>query len=747
MDIYLYFVILLFALAAVDLVVGVSNDAVNFLNSAIGSRVAPFRTILLVASVGILLGSVFSNGMMQIARNGIFEPSFFSFDHVMYIFMAVMLTDVILLDFYNSQGLPTSTTVSLIFELLGASFAVGMMVILSSGQNAVAVSEFINYKSALTIIGGIFLSVFISFFVGSLVQYLARIMFSFRISRTTKRWGAIYAGISITTIVYFLLIKGAKGSAIITKAQSDWIAAYTWLLLGSCLAGFTLLTWILMKGFKVNPLKIIILLGTFSLAMAFAGNDLVNFIGVSIAGLNSFQSYVAASRPDDMNMNVLNEAVRTPFWLLLSAGVVMVVTLWTNAKSRKVTETEVALGNQDEVNEKFAPNALSRMLVGGSIFIGKVFSALMPESYKTAVAKRFKRGKKVRKKEDSPSFDMVRASINLVTASALIAFGTANKLPLSTTFVTFMVSMGSSFADQAWGRESAVYRVAGVLRVIGGWLLTALLAFVGCGVVGTFLFATGTYGVTVMAAIAAVVLIRSHIRFKKKEEKEKERLKTPIFKYNASAGAIVREHRKEIMTSFSNVDDILKACIESLRESRVKPLKEVKERLAEMIGENSKLNDKIIKYISKLDGAPSSVAKNYLLVFDRLQNIHQSCLLINEVCVTHVSNHHALPEQKFHDALRELRSDFHKFVLLTNESLKAEEADRAGMLDQARNELKNRIEVLLESQIYQLTKGKLGNKLGLLQIRILLEVNDIIREMTEISKMFLFFHENKPAEA
>lgn len=746
MDIYLYFVILLFALAAVDLVVGVSNDAVNFLNSAIGSRVAPYRTILLVSSVGILLGSVFSNGMMEIARNGIFEPSFFSFDHVMYIFMAVMLTDIILLDFYNSQGLPTSTTVSLIFELLGASFAVGLMVILSSGQSTVSVSEYINYHSALKIIGGIFLSVFISFIVGSVVQYFARIMFSFRISRTTKRWGAIYAGLSITTIVYFLLIKGAKGSAIISPAQSDWITSNTWTLLGSCLVGFTILTWILMKGFKVNPLKIIILLGTFSLAMAFAGNDLVNFIGVSIAGLNSFQAYVAAARPEDMNMGVLNEAVRTPFWILLSAGVVMVVTLWTNAKSRKVSETEVALGNQDEVNEKFAPNAFSRMLVGGSIFIGKTFSALLPESYKSAVAKRFKRGKKVRKKEDSPSFDMVRASINLVTASALIAFGTANKLPLSTTFVTFMVSMGSSFADQAWGRESAVYRVAGVLRVIGGWLLTALLAFVGCGIVGTILFATGTYGVTVMAAVAGFVLVRSHFRFKKNEEKEKERLKTPIFNYNASAGAIVREHRKEIMTSFSNVDDILKACIESLRESRVKPLKDVKERLAEMIGENSKLNDKIIKYISKLDGAPSSVAKNYLLVFDRMQNIHQSCLLINEVCVTHVSNHHALPEQKFHDALRELRSDFHKFVQLTNESLKAEEPDRAIMIDQARNELKNRIEVLLENQIYQLTKGKLGNKLGLLQIRILLEVNDIIREMTEISRMFLFFHETKPAQ-
>ncbi len=745
MDIYLYFVILLFALAAVDLVVGVSNDAANFLNSAIGSRVAPYRTILLVAGVGILLGSVFSDGMMEIARNGIFEPSFFSLDQVMYIFMAVMLTDVILLDFYNSQGLPTSTTVSLIFELLGASFAVGMMVILSSGKEAVPVSEYINYSSALTIIAGIFLSVFLSFFVGSFVQYLARIMFSFRISRTIKRWGAIFAGISITTIVYFLLIKGAKGSAIISKTQSDWIAANTWMLMGSCLVGFTILTWILMKGFKVNPLKIIVLLGTFSLAMAFAGNDLVNFLGVSIAGLNSFQAYVAASRPDSMNMGVLNEAVRTPFWLLLSAGVVMVVTLWTNAKSKKVTETEVSLGNQDEVNEKFAPNALSRMLVGGSIVVGKIFSTLMPESYKTAVAKRFKRGKKVRKKEDSPSFDLVRASINLVTASALIAFGTANKLPLSTTFVTFMVSMGSSFADQAWGRESAVYRVAGVLRVIGGWLLTALLAFIGCGIVATILFATGKYGVTGMAAIAAFVLIRSHIRFKKNEEKE--RLKTPIFNYSASAGAIVREHRKEIMTSFSNVDDILKACIESLRESRVKPLKEVKERLAEMIGENSKLNDRIIKYISKLDGAPSSVAKNYLLVFDRMQNIHQSCLLINEVCVTHVSNHHALPDQKFHEALRVLRSDFHSFVQLTNESLKAEERDRAGMIEQARNELKSRIEVLLENQIYQLTKGKLGNKLGLLQIRILLEVNDIITEMTEISRMFLFFHEPKAAQA
>lgn len=740
MEIYFYFVLILFAFGIVDLIVGVSNDAVNFLNSAIGSKVASFRTILIIASVGILLGSIFSDGMMQIARSGIFQPAYFTFEQVMFIFLAVMLTDVILLDFYNNLGLPTSTTVSLVFELLGASFAIGCLVIFSGGEHASALAKYINVSSAMVIIGGIFLSVFISFFVGSFVQYITRIVFSFRLKKSVRRFGPVFAGVAITTIIYFLLIKGAKGSAIITPEQTRWIMENTMYIMTGSLIFFTLLTWMLLSTIKLNPLKLIVLMGTFALAMAFAGNDLVNFIGVAVAGFSSYQVFISSeASADALNMGALNEAVKTPFWLLLSGGLIMVITIWTNTKSRRVTETEISLGNQDDVDEKFKPNNFSRLLVGAALFIGKGISLLVPNVLQAKIQKRFVR-KKTKKSKDKPSFDLVRASVNLLTASALIAFGTSMKLPLSTTFVTFMVSMGSSFADQAWGRESAVYRVAGVLRVIGGWLMTALLAFAGSAIVAVVLFTLEGYGVAILCVFAVLLLVRSHVIFNRQVASE-SKVVTPVFHITADAGKLLDEHKKEIITSFQNVDDILKVCVQSIKSSEMKAVKNVKGKLKDMMEENNKLNDKIIKYIGKMDYAPSSVAKNYLLVFDRMQNIHQSCLLISEACVTHVSNHHELPEAKYHEALTQLKNGFHSFTKFVSTRILSSETSNMIAIEDQRAELKNQIETMLEDQIYQLKRGQLGNRLALLQIRILLEINDIIREMVEISRMFIFFRE------
>lgn len=740
MEIYFYFVLILFAFGIVDLIVGVSNDAVNFLNSAIGSKVASFRTILIIASVGILLGSIFSDGMMQIARSGIFQPAYFTFEQVMFIFLAVMLTDVILLDFYNNLGLPTSTTVSLVFELLGASFAIGCLVIFSGGEHASALAKYINVSSAMVIIGGIFLSVFISFFVGSFVQYITRIVFSFRLKKSVRRFGPVFAGVAITTIIYFLLIKGAKGSAIITPEQTRWIMENTMYIMTGSLIFFTLLTWMLLSTIKLNPLKLIVLMGTFALAMAFAGNDLVNFIGVAVAGFSSYQVFISSeASADALNMGALNEAVKTPFWLLLSGGLIMVITIWTNTKSRRVTETEISLGNQDDVDEKFKPNNFSRLLVGAALFIGKGISLLVPNVLQAKIQKRFVR-KKTKKSKDKPSFDLVRASVNLLTASALIAFGTSMKLPLSTTFVTFMVSMGSSFADQAWGRESAVYRVAGVLRVIGGWLMTALLAFAGSAIVAVVLFTLEGYGVAILCVFAVLLLVRSHVIFNRQVASE-SKVVTPVFHITADAGKLLDEHKKEIITSFQNVDDILKVCVQSIKSSEMKAVKNVKGKLKDMMEENNKLNDKIIKYIGKMDYAPSSVAKNYLLVFDRMQNIHQSCLLISEACVTHVSNHHELPEAKYHEALTQLKNGFHSFTKFVSTRILSSETSNMIAIEGQRAELKNQIEAMLEDQIYQLKRGQLGNRLALLQIRILLEINDIIREMVEISRMFIFFRE------
>nr|MCU0369584.1 inorganic phosphate transporter [Cyclobacteriaceae bacterium] len=460
MDFYIAVVIILMAVAVVDLIVGVSNDAVNFLNSAIGSKVAPFWVILTVASLGILMGSLFSSGMMEIARNGIFNPDYFTFDKIIIVFLAVMLTDIILLDFYNTLGLPTSTTVSLVFELLGSALVVGLLMASEKGMGFETWEQIINYSSAITIISGIFLSVFLSFIVGSIIQHIARLIFTFKLKKSLKKYGAIFSGLAITTIVYFLLIKGVKGSSLVSDDQIKWIIKNTIAILIVSVVFWSIFLQILMWWKKINPLKFVVLLGTFSLAMAFAGNDLVNFVGVPVAGLISYQQWaVSGTAASDFSMGILKQQIVTPPWLLLIGGVVMVLTLWFNAKSRKVTETEVSLGRQDEGDEKFKPNVVSRGLVGGAIWIGRKMELVMPKAWAEALSYRYQQDKIKTVTEDEASFDLIRASINLIVSSALIAYGTSQKLPLSTTFVTFMVAMGSSFADQAWGRESAVYRV------------------------------------------------------------------------------------------------------------------------------------------------------------------------------------------------------------------------------------------------------------------------------------------------
>ena len=374
MDFYVVIVVILMATAVVDLIVGVSNDAVNFLNSAIGSRVAPFHIILTVASLGIVMGSLFSSGMMEIARSGIFNPGFFTFDKIIIVFLAVMLTDIMLLDFYNTLGLPTSTTVSLVFELLGAALVTGLLIAYDRGQGFETWSEIINYSSAVTIISGIFLSVFLSFIIGSIIQHITRLIFSFKLKKTLKKFGAIFSRLAISSIVYFLLIKGVKGSSIVSDDQIKWIIGNTGQIMVVSILFWSILIQIMMWWKDINPLKVIVLMGTFSLAMAFAGNDLVNFIGVPVAGLISFQSWAASGVPaNEYTMEILSTKIVTPYWLLLTGGLVMILTLWFNAKSRKVTETEVSLGRQDEGDERFKSNMISKALVGGVIWFGSSF--------------------------------------------------------------------------------------------------------------------------------------------------------------------------------------------------------------------------------------------------------------------------------------------------------------------------------------------------------------------------------------
>lgn len=514
---FLCVVIFLFLLAIFDLSVGVSNDAVNFLNSAIGSKAASFKRVLIVASIGVFIGAAMSNGMMDIARHGIFRPEYFSFYDLICIFMAVMVTDIILLDIFNTLGMPTSTTVSMVFELLGATFVVA--IIKMAGGADLGLSDLLNTEKALSVILGIFLSVAIAFFFGTVVQFISRTIFSFNYrSKLTWKIG-IFGGICATAIVYFLLIKGIKDLSFMTPELKGWINSHTSLIIGGCFLIFTLLMQLL-HFLKVNVLKVIVLMGTFSLAMAFAGNDLVNFIGVPLSGLASFQDYAANGGGDAHGflMNSLNGPANTPVYFLIGAGVIMVVALATSKKAKNVTKTEIGLGSQQGGDEMFGSSRIARRLVRWTLSVLAWVRRVTPPRVRRWFNRRFNIDETIM--DQGAAFDLIRGSVNLVLAGALIALGTSMKLPLSTTFVTFMVAMGTSLADRSWGRESAVFRITGVISVIGGWFITAGAAFIGAGVIVALMHFGGHWVIFALAVLTIYLLIRSNRRFKNKQETE-----------------------------------------------------------------------------------------------------------------------------------------------------------------------------------------------------------------------------------
>ncbi len=743
MDTYLIIVIILLALAVTDLVVGVSNDAVNFLNSAVGSRVASFQTILIVASLGVLLGSLFSSGMMEIARNGIFNPNFFTFDKVMIVFLAVMLTDVIMLDFYNSLGLPTSTTVSLIFELLGSAIVVGLLIAFDRGMGFEKWRDIINYSSAITIIFGIFLSVFLSFIVGSIIQHISRLLFTFNFQENLRKYGALFSGISITVIVYFLLIKGAKGSSFITDEQIKWIMQNTWSIVLGSMIFFSIAIQVLMWRLNINPLKAIVLLGTFSLAMAFAGNDMVNFIGVPVAGLISYQAWAASTLPsNEFSMSILNDKIETPSWLLLVAGLVMVITLWTNAKSRKVTETEVSLGRQEEGDEKFRPNFVSRALVGSAMFIGNAIYQVVPSRISKMLSVRFEKEsldqEKILANPDKPSFDLIRASINLIVSSALIAYGTSRKLPLSTTFVTFMVAMGTSFADQAWGRESAVFRVAGVMNVIAGWLITAVVALVASGLLAFVMYHTGFPGIIAITAVAAFQLIRSHIIFNKDvaEEKAANRLlETSSF----TMQQVIDESKSNSAKNLKVVKKAVITSIKSLLSENQGSLNKSKKEIEKLKAQNEKLHGKLIKYVRRMNKGNLAAGRLYIMVFDLMQDLYQSVQLVSEVSFDHVSNHLSPPKKKYAEMFHEIVKELGDYLDKIAESVSQLSFSNAVQVEERQVKLVTFINNSIDELIKDIQKDDVGNRMGFLQTRLFLEMKDIISNAHRIYVLYYDF--------
>ena len=549
---FLGIVIFLVILAVFDLVVGVSNDAVNFLNSAVGAKTARFGVVATVAAAGVFIGAAMSNGMMDVARHGIMQPQYFSFYDVMCVFLAVMVTDVLLLDVFNTLGMPTSTTVSMVFELLGGAFAVAVIKI--AGGAALSFGDLLNTEKALSVILGIFLSVPAAFLLGSAVQWAARMVFTFTYSQPASAIKTgIFSGLALTVIVWFLLINGLKGTSIMTPEVKDFVNQNRWLILGCCFAVFSTVLTVL-SALKIPVFKFVILSGTFALATAFAGNDLVNFVGVPLAGLDAYNDFTinGMGSPSEFMMTSLAESARTPALYLVAAGTVMVLSLFFSQKARNVVNTSVDLSRQDVGGEMFGSSGMARGLVRTVQKIASDIARLMPQKVSEWIDSRFNSDAAVLAK--GAAFDQIRATVNLVVAGLLVALGTNMKLPLSTTYVTFMVAMGASLADRAWSRESAVFRVTGVLSVIGGWFLTAGAAFTVCFVV-TNILSAGSFVAMILAVLTAIViLVRSHIHYaKKQEESEADGLFDKILQSGDKAECWTLLRRHVMLTENDNI--------------------------------------------------------------------------------------------------------------------------------------------------------------------------------------------------
>ena len=545
--IYLTVIILLFLFAIFDLYVGVSNDAVNFLNSAIGSKAAKFKIVLLIAAIGVFAGAVMSNGMMDVARHGIFHPQYFTYNELICIMLGMMTTDVVLLDVFNTLGMPTSTTISLVFELLGGSVA--LAIYKTASDPNMNFSELLNTEHALTMIIAIFISVAIAFVVGMLVQYLCRLVFSFNYKKRLKYFIGIFGGLAVTTMVYFMLIKNIKGSALMTPESTQWITDNSSHILLGCFVVATILMQIL-NAFKVSVLRIVVLLGTFALAMAFASNDMVNFIGVPLAGFSAYQDFMAnahGAAGDSYLMSSLMSSARTPVIFLVIAGAVMIYSLMTSKKAQNVVKTSVDLSRQEEGEEMFGTSSIARTLVRGSVNASQTICRFIPNKVLNWVDRQFNKDEMIKPK--GAAFDLLRAAVNLVISALLIAWGTSYKLPLSTTYVTFMVAMGTSLSDRAWGRESAVFRVTGVISVIGGWFVTAAVAFVAAFIVTTIMYFGQLPAMLIISVIAVVALVRSNLRFKQKTSKESRDEVFYQYMNSQNADEVLRLLKKHVASS------------------------------------------------------------------------------------------------------------------------------------------------------------------------------------------------------
>ncbi len=679
--IFLGIVCFLIILAVFDLVVGVSNDAVNFINSAIGAKAARFRTIILVAAIGVFLGAATSNGMMDVARHGILSPSYYSFYDVMCIFLAVMVTDVVLLDAFNTLGMPTSTTVSLVFELLGGSCAIALITIM--GNPELSFGHMINTEKALSVIIAIFLSVAVAFFFGTIVQWLSRLLFTFKVNQRGFKV-IVFGGIAVTSIIWFLLINGLKGSTIMTPELRQWISDNTLLIIVTCFVGSTLLMAML-NLVRVNVLKFVVLLGTFALAMAFAGNDLVNFIGVPLAGLSSYQDYIAngSGDPYTFMMDSLNASANTPIVFLLGAGVVMVLSLTFSKKAQNVVKTSVDLSRQDEGDEMFGSSGVARTLVRSTTRMASSVTSFIPQSVAKWIDKRFNTDEA--QIETGAAFDLVRAAVNLVLAGLLVALGTSYKLPLSTTYVTFMVAMGSSLADRAWSRESAVFRITGVISVIGGWFVTAGVAFLVGAIVATIMYFGSYVAMLIMIAVSVIILLRSNKMFGKKSKNDQpDTVFTQLLRSrdNAERLTLLCQHvRQQNAARLRFVRQAYTATTEGFFHEEYRRLRHVESDLDDERKEMKRQRRKEIIGIRKIDQIVAIERNTWFFLANTSMEQMLYCIKrMSSPCREHVGNNFSPVPAKYVSSFNALGAEVEKLLDRTVAMLEDNTMDQAEVI-------------------------------------------------------------------
>jgi phosphate/sulfate permease len=727
---YLFIVIVLFILAISDLVVGVANDAVNFLNSSIGAKIAPFFVIMIIASLGVFVGSSFSGGMMEVARKGIFHPEQFYFSEIILIFLAVMITDVLLLNVFNALGLPTSTTVSLVFELLGAAVAISIAKIAYNGETMLDLNKYINSSKALAIISSILISVFVGFIVGAIIQYIARLIFSFNYQRKMKYFGAIWGALSISIISYFIFLKGLEGASFISEESLSWVKENTSFLMIISIIGLTVFLQLLYWLFKINILTIIVLYGTFALAMAFASNDLVNFIGVPMAGFKSYQLFQASSgiAADAFSMNGLSGKVQTETYMLIIAGLIMVLTLWFSKKAKTVIRTTVDLSRQGSGEERFASSQLSRSLVRVTMQISDFINGFLPKPINSFISKQFKPyyPKSIEVVKDMPAFDSLRASVNLMVASTLIAFGTSLKLPLSTTYITFMVAMGTSLSDKAWGRESAVYRISGVFTVIGGWFVTALIAFIVSLIVAFIIYYGGVIAVICVLLFSLFLLYRTHVVYKKRESNRIEQENNIISVKNLTEIEVFDKCIENTTIILKEIPKIFTSTISGLADEKLKLLKSVNIKVNSLNNKTKLFKNNIPSIIENMHENYAESGLNYVQMLDYLREIAHSMSYITNPCFEHINNNHKglISSQK--EDLVALNTELKIFF---DEIIDNIEKRKFNLTDDIINKQQliiALIEQLRKKQIKRIKNNETGTKNSMLYLNFLVETKNIL---------------------